>query len=360
MSPPAHPPHPPHPTQFTDGAAFAALFLTSAVLFIRLPLRRYQQIASGIGVASLSAGCASSLVGFGLAWHTRNGESTPLQQRSTLIVTLCSGCLSLAVALYGTLTHVLRGPSARGTPAPGSDEEAAALLVQDADGGLRSDAPPSRWQTFTAVLSNVRHGPFAAWLAVYTATRGVHTWVITLWSSLAAERAGDAAGLRPEAWVGLVGALIYLFALPVVALLPRLPPGTHVPAAALMILAMAGTLCLAAGLQALAPFATALCAYNMAAEGVLALSSAQLAASIRARKDDPLYEAHYLGGMLLRYVLAVLVGSFLRLVIMHTWMTVPNVFGLHLSLQEQFNALGLACLPVLAAPLALWLRRARA
>ena len=311
-------------------------------------------MASGIGVASLAAGCASSLIGFGLSWHTRDGESTPTQQRATLIVTLCSGCLSFAVALAASIAGVLRGPYRHGTPQHAAVEDETAFFIQDVDhgvlGGKGGSMSVSRWQTLRAVLGNFRHGPFAAWMAIYTITRGVHTWVITLWSSLAAERAGDASGMRPEAWVGLIGAAIYLVALPAVGVLPLLRRGTHATLAALLIVAMAGTLCLAAGLSGLLPFAVALCAYNTAAEALLALSSAQLAKSISVQRNDPLFEAHYLGGMLLRYVIAVLIGSFLRLVVMHSWMTLPNVFGLQLSLQRQFYALGLSCLPTLLAP----------
>lgn len=326
----------------------------------------------------MTAGCFSSLVGFVITWR-HDGSSSPRQQAFTLQFTLASDIASFVVALAGAGVGLLRGAGRR-TPknhglqdtvtvdatqvdepdddsnslSPSEDSEhfsETAALVSPSSVARSSRLPPLRVRT-VAVLGNFCHGRFSAWFWLYALTRAVHTWIITLWSSLASDLAPGGA-LAPEAWIGLVGAAMYMLAVVPVAALPRTARiltdgGTGVLASCLLLL-LGGALACASATTTLLQLGLAMCVYNAAAETLLALAAARLARSIVCQPASPLYETHYLGTMLLRFVAATILGSVLSLVFMPKWFTLANMFGVHLSLAQQFLAFGCASLCALPA-----------
>lgn len=206
-----------------------------------------------------------------------------------------------------------------------------------------------------AVLANFQWLHFNAWFWIYIVARAVHTWTITLWTSMAHDTIGD----QDDKWLALIGSLMYLAAMPPVLGLASVPPRSMArisgPTACVLLLMMGGGLAFASSARNYQHLGISMVLYVTTAESLLALSVAQLARSIRCERGSPVYATHYLGGMLMRFIAANIVADLIRLVIMPTWYTLRNPFGIDLSLSNQFLCF-IACL-MLAMPAAILMWR---
>jgi len=309
--------------------SFCAIFIVPAVLYRLMPPEHFQLVASINNCAMLCASLSASLVGFVLSEVSPNmvcGSSTSTDQYEvTFYISLGSACVSTAVLVF----------------------VAAAGWFPTGAHGAGPLGERASWSGYVQqLLNNLRSGQFLLWLGVSAVARGVHTQVVTLWPLISMD---IAPACEMQSFNALISFGAYLCAA-LVVLLPAhfsaftslyghfaIPPCFLICSVLLLAIASADSLL---GLASL------LVVYHSLSELMLTIASAKIAASIiTVPSQSQQTELQYMSAMSLKYLASLAVQTVSMLIIWPRWGGLDNVFGLQLSVRDQFS--GLACMLVI-------------